>query len=276
MLFETLTADPPTSSGWFSSFLLALGAGTSGVLLLLPRDPLTPAFFRLHCWIGLGLAGISLAFRWPDFEGESAALWTAWLTAAYCGAVFLQILVADRPRLAGGFLITSTLAAAAALVLDGARIDSRPIDGRSITLGIDLVSAAFALGASNVAMLLGHWYLVGKDLPIGLLKRMIVALGVSIALRAIAPPLLTWAGGHTLPEGAAERPSEFLLGDGLFALMKVSLGILLPGALAWMSYQCARLRNTMAATGILYVALVFVLVGELISTYLVATLSLPW
>ncbi len=277
MLFSPLPADAAPFSGWFSAFVLALGAGTTGLLLLLPRAQLTPAFFRLHGWIGLALGGIAVGLRWTDFgSGGGPAIQAAWLTVGYCVLVFLQILAADWPKPSSILLLLATLSAGAGLLADGPRIDGTDWSLASTTLGVDLISAAFALGSANVAMLLGHWYLVGSDLPIHLLQRVILALGLALALRLVLPIALTIVGGHPLPESAERSTSEFLLGDGLFALMKLALGIALPGALTWMSYQCARLRSTMAATGILYVALVFVLVGELISTYLIATLSLPW
>ena len=50
--------------------------------------------------------------------------------------------------------------------------------------------------------------------------------------------------------------------------MRVLAGIVLATALALMSLTCAKARSNQSATGILYVGVVFVLIGETVSMYL--------
>jgi hypothetical protein len=48
------------------------------------------------------------------------------------------------------------------------------------------------------------------------------------------------------------------------------VGLVGPLALAWMAWETARIRSTQSATGILYVVVILVLIGELTSQLLLA------
>ena len=55
---------------------------------------------------------------------------------------------------------------------------------------------------------------------------------------------------------------------GFFFWQRVFFGILGPAAFAYMVRETARLRSTQSATGILYMALIFVVYGEFLARYL--------
>ncbi len=63
--------------------------------------------------------------------------------------------------------------------------------------------------------------------------------------------------------------------DALFFLFRVLWGIAGPLALSWFIWKTADMRSNQAATGLLYVALVFVLIGELLSSYLTVATGFP-
>ena len=63
--------------------------------------------------------------------------------------------------------------------------------------------------------------------------------------------------------------------DALFFLFRVLWGIVGPIALSWFIWKTADMRSNQAATGLLYVALVFVLIGELLSSYLTVATGFP-
>jgi hypothetical protein len=65
----------------------------------------------------------------------------------------------------------------------------------------------------------------------------------------------------------ASGSAGFFLGDGIFILARSVFGLLAPAALAWMTWQCVRIRSNQSATGILYVILAFVLIGEILAKY---------
>jgi hypothetical protein len=55
---------------------------------------------------------------------------------------------------------------------------------------------------------------------------------------------------------------------GMFFIQRVVLGLLLTLILSILTYFCVKIRSTQSATGILYVVLVFCLIGEVIGSYL--------
>lgn len=119
------------------------------------------------------------------------------------------------------------------------------------------------LGSVNLAMLLGHWYLVVRGMAIDPLKRLTHATLISaiakLALVAIAiaaawqPPVIT----------------------DIFFWMRAGWGLLGPLALYPMVWGTVKIRSTMAATGILYVDVVAVIIGEVLGGWLAAIAHLP-
>jgi hypothetical protein len=70
--------------------------------------------------------------------------------------------------------------------------------------------------------------------------------------------LLAWPGSASGLFGA----------DVIWASWRVAFGFFGPLVLIWMTRDALRYKHTQAATGILYVAVFFVLMGELAATYL--------
>ena len=119
------------------------------------------------------------------------------------------------------------------------------------------------LGSVNLAMLLGHWYLVVRGMSIDPLKRLtiatLVASIVKIALVAIVI--------------AVAWPPPVL--KDIFFWMRAGWGLLGPLALYPMVWGTVKIRSTMAATGILYVDVVAVVIGEVLGGWLSALAHLP-
>jgi hypothetical protein len=80
--------------------------------------------------------------------------------------------------------------------------------------------------------------------------------------------LLLEPGDRPLPEGGGD---PLIL---VFVLIQVLAGALVPAVLAVMVWRTAAIASTQSATGILYVTLVLVIMGELAGRYLV-TLAGP-
>jgi hypothetical protein len=54
------------------------------------------------------------------------------------------------------------------------------------------------------------------------------------------------------------------------------VGLLVPAVFVYMAHDCIRRRSTQSATGILYVAGVLILIGELVALYLTRETGLPF
>ncbi|HEY7160718.1 MAG TPA: hypothetical protein VH815_05630 [Acidobacteriota bacterium] len=118
------------------------------------------------------------------------------------------------------------------------------------------------LGASSISMLLGHWYLVAPKLPISYLKLLTVSLIAAILIRS---GILAWV---LIENWTKLESSQFFERYGMFFFQRFLLGLVLTFILSILTYYCVRIRSTQSATGILYVVLVFCLIGEIIGNYL--------
>jgi hypothetical protein len=119
------------------------------------------------------------------------------------------------------------------------------------------------LGSVNLGMLLGHWYLVVRGMPIDPLKRLTIATLVAGIVRLV---VVTVAIVAFWPTRAV---------NDIFFWMRAGWGLLGPLALFPLVWGTVRLRSTMAATGILYVDVVAVVIGEVLGGWLSAVAHIP-
>jgi hypothetical protein len=155
---------------------------------------------------------------------------------------------------------------ASALLLAGIAATFWPLSGSLLDgAGIVLVVAlsAVALGAATTGMLLGHWYLVTPALTNRPLLRAIVVLLVSLVLQAILFPLTLRGLAHG--SGALTHP--LTLSPVLSILWGLG-AVLLPLVAAGLAFQTCRLRSFMSTTGLLYLAMIAILPGQLLGQLL--------
>jgi len=243
-------------------FLLEAGTGTALLLLFFPPRTLGKGFFSLHGAMAFLFLLIPALIRPPGLPRTgtwvAAALLLVYTAAAQAGKAR-----AARPVLAAGGLV------AAWSLLRVALLAPRP-EGDWWTAAGALLGGFF-LGAVLLTMNLGHWYLISRALPFRLLAR-----GAALfAALAVARAGLLAAAVAVAPsrEGLAALLS--LERDALFFLFRVLWGIVGPLALSYFIWKTADMKSNQAATGLLYVALVFVLIGELLSSYLTVATGFP-
>ena len=167
-----------------------------------------------------------------------------------------------------GPLLAGALTAGLAAVLLGT-----PAQPRLLAIVTDLTSILL-LGAAASAMILGHFYLVVLDLPIGALRRLTVLLVVGLVLRSA---VVAWALAGT-PEGLADArliAAGLWSPDGIFVWMRILFGLAGPLSLVWFIWKTVEIRSTQSATGILYVQLFLVMSGELLAKYLRVAAGFP-
>jgi hypothetical protein len=119
------------------------------------------------------------------------------------------------------------------------------------------------LGSVNLAMLLGHWYLVVRGMAIDPLKRLTIATLIAAIARVLVIGVVI----------AAAWPPPVV--KDIFFWMRAGWGLLGPLALFPMVWGTVKIRSTMAATGILYVDVVAVMIGEVLGGWLSAVAHLP-
>ncbi len=279
--------------------LLQLAVGLAICNLLTPSKDLSGGFFALHgliaavalcvSWLVSGNGGFLLRREEGDpAHGVAATLGVQPWFAGALFAVALTALVAHtlvaRANSAASRTLSKNLlfisaCSSAALLLSRARVEpfiSLPGIGRT-WLAAGLILGALLFGAVVWAMNLGHWYLVSTWLPFGLLVRATEAFAVLVLLRAaFAAVALGFVARSSAGEGG-EALAGLLdpMRDGFFFWSRVAWGLLAPLILAPFVVKTARMKSNQAATGLLYVGLVFVLVGELLAAYLTRRSGLP-
>ncbi|HXH30006.1 MAG TPA: hypothetical protein VNJ01_04270 [Bacteriovoracaceae bacterium] len=130
------------------------------------------------------------------------------------------------------------------------------------------------LGISNFSMLLGHYYLVVPKLSEEPLVNCLYIFWVAFFLKIVSSFAIIFSlGVPYLQEGSTA-------GDGyvynwLFVSMRYLWGFAAPVILSIFTFKLCRLRSIQSATGVLYIIEFFVIVGEMISVYLMAKHGLP-
>jgi hypothetical protein len=228
-------------------FLCRFGWGLSLALVLTPAAPVPGGFFRVNLLVVMGLA------TFAALVARTAAPGMAWLlpavaaVAAWVGSVAWY----GERRRAG---ITACVICAAALAAAVAWLAGSPWATTAA-----LVSGCVT-GLTVHAMLLGHWYLNAPGMRVDVLRRMIdltlVAWGLQAAIAVVG--LFPWVPPADATAGA------------LLALRWLAGLVGLPVLLV-MARKTLDIPNTQSATGILYVACLAAILGELTAQLLAAT-----
>jgi hypothetical protein len=124
------------------------------------------------------------------------------------------------------------------------------------------LTGALALGAVATGMLLGHWYLIDLGLSIEPMRRIFRWFVGAVVVHA-AVLLLTVAVLAIGPSVATDAVSALWHENRLLLALRFLLGPLAALALGWMIHRTLLIPQTMAATGLFYIAILFVLVGEI-------------
>jgi hypothetical protein len=284
--------------------LLQLAAGVAFWTLLTPSEDLSGGFFALHgsiaasclflSWLVSGHGGFLLrrgtglvaapAGGAAGGGGFESLLTPGLLFALAVGAAVAATLVARGGRSPARLLskkIFFSLSVFSSFTLLISRTGVEPFASRP-ALGAGWLAAGLVLGALLFggviwAMNLGHWYLVSKSLPFGLLVRATEAFALlALARTALALVALGYAARSSRgPAGDALADLVDPMRDGFFFWSRVLWGLAAPLLLAPFVVKTARMRSNQAATGLLYVGVVFVLVGELLAAYLTLRSGLP-
>lgn len=165
-------------------------------------------------------------------------------------AQLLAVFLPFRPlrEIAGvGALLAGGLALVAAAV---ARPSEAPYDIFALLV---LPLGALALGGTNAAMLLGHWYLITPKLSPAPLQRASLIVAAAVLLQAVLV-------GVAIARGELAGVTDSSLGVAI--AIRIGVGLVMTFGLLIAGWWTARM-NTQSSTGLLYVGLGTVIAGEL-------------
>jgi hypothetical protein len=227
----------------------------------------------------LALVGRAALFLDRGVSNASAAdalelaLWSIFLLAAtgYFWSLWDEYVI-----LRARFFAATWIAGSIALVVAAESYRPAPIlSVETLLYPLSFLNSALLLGAGSGGMLLGHWYLIDRDLSLDPLNRMlslyVMSLRAQLAILLVGGLLLLLLGAD-----ASVASLHRLFGEHLpllaTRLVVSPIGAAVLGAMIWRTLQ---IPQTMAATGLFYIALLAVLVGEFLGRFILFRTGLP-
>jgi hypothetical protein len=144
---------------------------------------------------------------------------------------------------------------------------------------LSILGGTLAVGAVVLAMTLGHWYLVTPRLPREPMEELTLIVLAAVVLQALLLVINVFIPVRDAPDATAFLGSKTLEVNPAFWL-RIIIGLAFPAALAWMSYVASRgypanENAMMSATGLLYIAVGAVVVGEVLARGLLFLTGVP-
>lgn len=232
----------------------------------------------LGCGLAFFLGKISLAFSSQAETFGTIRGWEIGLWFVFCCLLSLYVysLWGDAIVLRARAYLCTLLSGIIALVVSASAYRTAPFFSiETIVYPLSLFLSALMLGAVATGMSLGHWYLIELDLSLDPFKRtfhfyagtVIVYLGVLLVTVA----LLLLIG---------QQPSVASLNSlwtdhRTLLWMRFGLGPLASLPIAYMIWRTLQIPQTMAATGLFYVAILAAIVGEFLGRFILFRTALP-
>lgn len=200
--------------------------------------------------------------------GFEVALW-----CAFClfGGAYLASLWQEYFVLRARFFVAAWFLGTLALITSAVSFaGSSHLPLAWLLYPLTFLLSALALGTAASGMLLGHWYLIDRDLSLDPLWNILRFYGYCL----IAQTVVLAVAGVALAVGS--EGSRQIWSDYRWVLLgRVAISPLGAGALALMIRRTLQIPQTMAATGLFYIAILGVTVGELIGRYLLFRTGFP-
>jgi hypothetical protein len=230
-------------------------------------------------FVGFGaiflLARLRLAVRAGGLSPAGVVellVWAAFLVAfgIYLAALWGE----DGRRRARAFGSTVVLGVTA---LGASAFSYRPPELLSVSwplYAIPFLTGALMLGSVATGMLLGHWYLIDLGLSIEPLERLhrFFVRSTTLHLAALVlVPVAIWLSSAA----GAEAVTRLVREQRPLLATRLLLGPIPTLAVAWMIHRTLRIPQTMAATGLFYVAILFATVGEMLGRLVLYRTGLP-
>jgi len=225
--------------------------------------------------LGILAGPYSLSLLRGPFDGRSTSLLLLALSGV-TALLFIAGVISERQSAQKPLLTVSCLLGLAGIFLDGYHSlnPSTPTWGQLLSALYFLVSAVF-LGSVIYSMILGHWYLVVPSLPISPLKSLTFLMIASIVAKILLACItlyLFWIWGDVDQKTTL---SSFTGIGGFFLWARVIFGFFGPLVVSLMTWETVKINSTQSATGLLYVATIFAIIGEILSKHIFHTKAMP-
>ena len=258
-----------------------LAVGGALGLAVPPFRALDRGFYRSSGGI---FAGFALAFAvtngvlsWQvgGLEGRAGVELALWILFAALFVWYTALLWGERGLLRARVFTATLLVGFVALIVSAETFAPASFVGPIRWLyPLPFITAAASLGAVATGMLLGHWYLIDLGLSIDPLARLLRFFVWAAALHLLVLGIVSlgaWASGGAARDAVTALVTEHRT---LFAA-RLLLGPVPALIIAWLIQRTLQIPQTMAATGLFYVAILFVMVGEMLGRLVLYQTGLP-
>ena len=246
-------------------FLFRTSFGLTAAMAGVSPRQVTSGYFRNHLYVVLGLnvLGVLAAFSGQSNVVAGPAALAAVLS--YCGATAWLY---EKPRAGRALLIAVAIVSLVGVWLATPGIRDHASSSQPAFVWVlkllDAPTSGLLIGSVLAAMFLGHWYLNTPTMELAPLRRLLLLIFAACALRA-----MVCGTGLALQIAAGPTPQL------AFVALRWLAGLIGVAGLTMMTWATLKIPNTQSATGILYVAVVGVFIGELTSQLLSAELLFP-
>ncbi|MGO9799989.1 MAG: hypothetical protein ACLPQ0_11055, partial [Candidatus Binatus sp.] len=226
--------------------------------------------------IGLGL----LALRAGASDGPGAgSLWMAaslWTLSSAAVAVYLYTLWTENGLLRARSYALGLGLGLVALIANVMLLMPHGFGAvAAVAYGLTAITSALVLGLVSGAMLFGHWYLIDLEMPVDYLRSFVRLLGIALVADLIALGLAIAMPAVVGSAGAVAAVHELFAAHLGLLGFRLLLGPVATIALVWMCWQTLKIPETRAATGLLYIAIMSVLVGEMLGRFILFRTGIP-
>ncbi|MBM4243988.1 MAG: hypothetical protein FJ148_09255 [Deltaproteobacteria bacterium] len=253
-----------------------LGVGGLLSLAVPPFHEMERGFYKSSAGVFLSAAltgGLGTAWLWftRDASGVGGLEVVLWIAFLALFSLYVVTLWGDAMTLRARLYPASLLTGAAALAASAWSLFPEVGPFLHLLATVTTLVSAATLGAVTTGMLIGHWYLIDPGMDIEPFHRcfryFVGTVWAEIAgLVAVLAALLV--SGVPAERDPLQTHLELLL-------LRVALGPVAALAMSAMLRRVLAIPQTMAATGLFYIATLAVLVGELLGRYFTFRTGLP-
>jgi hypothetical protein len=277
----------PGMTEFAHTFLLVFGQLAVGGVIALSVPgfhEIERGFFKSTAcvYLGCGLAMLLgkmylVFFARPEGLGSlRGAEVAAWLVFCACCGLYTYTLWGDPFVLRARAYLLTLLSSIFALTISASAYRMTPFFSlETLLYPLSFLTSALMLGAVATGMSLGHWYLIELGLSLDPFKRVFHfyagTLIAHLSVLVIGTGLLVIAGRE---ETVASLRSLWGNHQALLWL-RLGLGPLASLPLAYMIWRTLQIPQTMAATGLFYIAILAAVVGEFLGRFILFRTALP-
>lgn len=250
-----------------------------------------PGFHEIERGFFKSTGCVYLGCGWAFFLGKTSLVWSSqagtvrgiygweiglWLVFCCGFSVYVFSLWGEAVVLrARAYLLALAVGLVALTVSASAYCNAPFVSVETIVYPLSLLLSALMLGAVATGLSLGHWYLIELDLSLDPFRRtfnfyagtLLVHLGVLLG----AVGLLLVIG----EPASVDRLASLWTDHQALLWMRLGLGPLASLPIAGMIWRTLQIPQTMAATGLFYVAILAAIVGEFLGRFLLFRTALP-